>query len=124
MGLVQIDVEVLHEAIEAQSAHANVPNAIAQEQLAQMTGSAKGIGIDGAHILGNPHVLDAVGVDDDVRTALVVALDEQPGDGIEALVFLVSPDTLERGGDVAVMGTMRHERGIAQVSEAVGNEDT
>lgn len=49
----------------------------------------------------------------DMRTALVMALDEQPGDGIETFVFLISPDIRERGSDVAVMGTVRHERGIA-----------
>lgn len=113
VGFIQIDVEMLHEAIEAQAAHADVPNAVAQEQLTQMARTAKGVGVDGAHVIGNPHALDAVGVHDDMRTALVMALDEQPGDGIETFVFLISPDIRERGSDVAVMGTVRHERGIA-----------
>ena len=33
VGFIQVDVKMLHEAIEAQTAHADVPNTIAQEQL-------------------------------------------------------------------------------------------
>ena len=51
-----------------------------------------------------------------------MTLDEQTGDGIEALVALLDADAREGGGLVTVVRAMRDERGIAKAPKVAGNE--